>query len=167
MHFPFEMEALAGLVLQAARDRSWRLASAESCTGGLIAACLTAVPGSSDVFERGYVTYSNQAKEDILEVPGDLIADHGAVSEAVARAMAEGGLMASRAHSCLAITGIAGPGGATPLKPIGRVHFAIAQMRGSILHRQVDFGNHGRQEIRAACVETALQFWLELLEANY
>ena len=106
--------------------RGWRLATAESCTGGLIAAACTSVAGSSEWFDRGFVTYSNEAKTELLGVPAALIAQHGAVSEPVARAMAEGALARSSVHRAVAVTGIAGPGGATPGKPVGTVWLAIA-----------------------------------------
>lgn len=111
----------------ALRARNWRLASAESCTGGLIAALCTSVAGSSDWFDQGHVTYSNAAKTAQLGVPTALIETHGAVSEAVARAMAEGALMRGAAHLAVAVTGIAGPGGAVPGKPVGTVWLAWAQ----------------------------------------
>ncbi len=116
------VEALADVL----RARGWRLATAESCTGGLIAAACTSVAGSSDWFERGVVSYSNEAKCELLGVPAALIAQHGAVSEAVARAMAEGALQRSSAQRAVAVTGIAGPGGATPGKPVGTVWLAVA-----------------------------------------
>ncbi len=118
--------ARAGALGEALRGRGWRLATAESCTGGLIAAVCTSVPGSSDWFERGFVTYSNAAKTDLLGVDPALIAAHGAVSEPVARAMAAGALARSAAGLALAVTGIAGPGGATPGKPVGLVWLAWA-----------------------------------------
>src|SRR4051812_46696167 len=108
--FPFEISALAALVLDEARARSLRITTAESCTGGLVAGALTAIAGSSDVFERGFVTYSNRAKSEMLGIPGDLIADLGAVSEPVVRMMAEGALENASAHVSVAITGVAGPG---------------------------------------------------------
>src|SRR5215469_2903957 len=110
---------LAEVVLAEARERKLRIATAESCTGGLIAGLLTEIPGSSDVLDRGFVVYSNRAKSDLLNVPGDLIADLGAVSEAVARAMAEGAVQNSNAHMAVSVTGVAGPGGGTKLKPSG------------------------------------------------
>jgi len=110
----------------AVKARGWPIAVAESCTGGLIAAACTAVEGSSDWFERGFVTYSNEAKHEMLGVPMALIEQHGAVSAEVARAMAEGALICSRSHLAVAVTGIAGPGGATPGKPVGTVWLAIA-----------------------------------------
>jgi nicotinamide-nucleotide amidase len=111
----------------ALRRRGWHLATAESCTGGLIAAACTAVAGSSDWFERAYVTYSNAAKHEMLGVDTGLIAAHGAVSEPVARAMAEGALRLARVEIAVAVTGIAGPGGATPGKPVGTVWLALAR----------------------------------------
>ena len=116
----------AAALLAACRARGWMLATAESCTGGLIAAALTAIAGSSDVVDRGFVTYSNEAKMELLGVPGPLIAAHGAVSEPVARAMAEGALARSRATITIAVTGVAGPGGGTVAKPVGLVWFGLA-----------------------------------------
>jgi nicotinamide-nucleotide amidase len=120
----FEAEVLA--LGEALRRRGWRLATAESCTGGLIAAACTAVAGSSDWFECGYVSYSNAAKTDLLGVDAALISEHGAVSQAVARAMALGALQRARVELSVAVTGIAGPGGATPGKPVGTVWLAVA-----------------------------------------
>ncbi|MBV9331351.1 MAG: CinA family protein, partial [Alphaproteobacteria bacterium] len=133
-----------------------RIATAESCTGGLVAACLTEVPGSSDVLDRGFIVYSNRSKQDLLNVPGDLIADMGAVSEPVARSMAEGAIENSNAHVAVAVTGVAGPGGGTPLKPVGLVHVAVAREGRSILHEAHRFGDLGRLEIRLKAVEAAL-----------
>jgi nicotinamide-nucleotide amidase len=124
--------------------RKLRIATAESCTGGLIAALLTEIPGSSDAFDRGFVVYSNRAKSDLLGVPGDLIADAGAVSEAVARSMAEGAVENSNAHLAVSVTGVAGPGGGTKLKPIGLVHIAAAREGRSIIHEAHRFGDIGR-----------------------
>ncbi len=132
-----------------------RIVTAESCTGGLVAALLTEIPGSSAVVERGFVTYSNEAKSEMLGVLPDLIATHGAVSEAVARAMAEGALARSRADVAVAITGIAGPGGATETKPVGLVHFGLAlQGRTAALERR--YGDLGRSTVREKAVEDAL-----------
>ena len=155
--FPFEIDALARLLIDEARERRVRIVTAESCTGGLVAAALTAIPGSSDVFERGFVTYSNRAKEEMLGVPGDLIADAGAVSEPVARAMAEGALEESRANLAVAVTGVAGPGGGTPLKPVGLVHIAVARENKPIFHQVMRFGDIGRSEIRRQTIITALE----------
>ena len=119
--FPDRLVNLALLTLDDARQRKLKIVTAESCTGGLLAGLLTEIAGSSDVFERGYVTYSNRAKHEILGVAGDVLADDGAVSEPVARMMAEGALEASRANIAVAITGIAGPGGGTAMKPVGTI----------------------------------------------
>jgi nicotinamide-nucleotide amidase len=154
--FPSPLLRLAEVVLADAREKKLRIATAESCTGGLVAGVLTEIPGSSDVLERGFVVYSNRAKEDMLGVPGDLIADQGAVSEAVARAMAEGAVANSNAHIAVSITGVAGPGGGTKLKPVGLVHFAAAREGRSILHEAHRFGDIGRTEIRVKSVEVAL-----------
>ena len=148
--------SLASVVLADARQAKLRIATAESCTGGLIAACLTEIPGSSDILDRGFIVYSNRAKEDMLGVPGDLIADAGAVSEAVARMMAEGAVENSNAHVAIAVTGVAGPGGGTPLKPIGLVHIAAAREGRSILHEAHRFGDIGRAEIRLKALEASL-----------
>jgi nicotinamide-nucleotide amidase len=155
--------SLAKVVLADARAARVRIATAESCTGGLIAACLTEIPGSSDVLERAFVVYSNRAKEDMLNVPGDLMADMGAVSEPVARAMAEGAVENSNAHLAVAVTGVAGPGGGTPLKPIGLVHIAAAREGRSILHEAHRFGDIGRSEIRIKAVEAALTLMQRLI----
>ncbi|WP_157265438.1 CinA family protein [Azohydromonas aeria] len=140
----------------ALRARGWRLVTAESCTGGLIAACCTAVAGSSDWFERGFVTYSNEAKTESLGVPASLIGAHGAVSEAVARVMATGALAHAHAQLALAVTGIAGPGGAVPGKPVGTVWLAWAQADGHVgaelLHLPGDRG-----AVRAETVLRALE----------
>ncbi len=147
---------LARLTLFEAEEKRLRIATAESCTGGLIAALLTHIPGSSAAFERGFVTYSNRAKSEMLGVPGDLIADRGAVSEPVARAMAEGALSNSHAHVAVSVTGVAGPGGASALKPVGLVHLACARSGRAILHQRLELGPMSRAEIRLHAVETAL-----------
>ena len=125
-----EQQAGVSALADVLRKRGLRLATAESCTGGLIAAACTSLAGSSDWFERGFVTYSNEAKTDLLDVPAALIEEHGAVSEVVARAMAEGALRRSAAQRAVAVTGIAGPGGATPDKPVGTVWLAVARSDG-------------------------------------
>jgi nicotinamide-nucleotide amidase len=150
----------AKAVLDACRDGGLKLATAESCTGGLVAAVLTDIAGSSAVFECGFVTYSNAAKAELLGVPMDLIARHGAVSEPVARAMAEGALAGSRADIAVSVTGIAGPGGGTAEKPVGLVHFACAR-REHLTHAAVmRFGDRGRDKIRTMAVKTALEMVL-------
>ena len=155
--FSLEIETLARLVIDDARERNLRIVTAESCTGGLIAALLTEIPGSSDVVERGFVTYSNEAKEEMLGVPEDLLRDHGAVSEPVCRAMALGALKNSRAELSVAVTGIAGPGGGTPQKPVGLVYVAVARCQGDVAVQECRFGDIGRDQVRLATVEKALK----------
>ena len=154
--FSADLRSRAERLLAAARAEGVKIAAAESCTGGLIAGLLTEIPGSSDVFDRGFVTYSNQAKEEMLGVPGAMLRQHGAVSEAVARAMAEGAIRNSVAQLSVAVTGIAGPGGGTEDKPVGLVHIAAARAGEATLHRECRFGDVGRTEIRLASVERAL-----------
>ncbi len=161
--FPSPLLRLAEVILAEAREKKLRITTAESCTGGLIGGLLTEIPGSSDVFERGFIVYSNRAKQDMLGVPGDLIADMGAVSEAVARAMAEGAVENSHAHLAVAVTGVAGPGGGTKMKPIGLVHIAAARENRSILHEAHRFGDIGRSEIRMKAVEASLDLLRRLL----
>jgi nicotinamide-nucleotide amidase len=148
-------EPLAREILAAARARRWRIATAESCTGGLVSGALTDVAGSSDVFDRGFVTYSYPAKIAMLGVSQAMLAAEGAVSEPVARAMAEGALAASEAQLAVAVTGVAGPG-ASEAKPEGLVWFAVATSRGTRASRR-DFGPLGRAEVRARSVEFALE----------
>jgi nicotinamide-nucleotide amidase len=148
---------LALLVSDEARQSRQKIVTAESCTGGLVAALFTHLAGSSDVFERGFVTYSNRAKQEMLNVPGDMLADFGAVSEPIATMMAEGALAESRANIAIAITGVAGPGGGTPMKPVGTVHFACARENRAVLHEMRQFGDIGREEVRIASVEVALE----------
>lgn len=143
-------------LLDAARAAGLRIACAESCTGGMIAAALTDIAGASDVFDRGFVTYSNTAKETMLGVPGDLIRSHGAVSEPVAQAMAEGALRRSDADLAVAVTGIAGPGGGSADKPEGRVCLALARIGAPTRIETVDFGALGRAGVRSATVAQAL-----------
>lgn len=142
-------------VLDAARIKNIRIVTAESCTGGLIAGLLTEIPGSSDVVERGFITYSNEAKQDMLGVPADLLREYGAVSEEVARAMAQGALKHSRAQLAIAVTGIAGPGGGGKDKPVGLVYVAVADASGVSAH-EYRFGIIGRNEVRLSTVEEAL-----------
>lgn len=147
-----EAEAL----LQALRQRGLKLATAESCTGGLIAGLLTEIAGSSDVVERGFVVYSNEAKMDLLGVPAHVIERHGAVSEACARAMAEGALENSKADIAISVTGVAGPGGGSPEKPVGLVHFGCAARHGPTTHRRFVFEKANRAEVRLRAVMEAL-----------
>ena len=154
-----EVEALvdeAAALLAACRAKGLTLATAESCTGGMIAAILTEVAGASDVFERGFVTYSNAAKMEQLGVPAQLIATHGAVSKAVAHAMALGALVHSRAQLAVAVTGIAGPDGGTPEKPVGLVHLTGVRREATILHWEVQAGDIGRRGVSIAATREAL-----------
>lgn len=150
-------------LLEKCRSNGLRLVTAESCTGGLIAACLTEIPGSSDVVERGFVTYSNVAKSEMLDIPVSLIASEGAVSEAVAVAMAEGALARSHADISVAATGIAGPGGGSTDKPVGLVHIAAAGMDRETLHRACQFGDIGRDKIRERTVLAAFDLATTLM----
>ena len=154
--FPPDLLDAATRLLADCRTRGLKLATAESCTGGLIAGLLTEIAGSSDVVERGFVTYSNEAKSELVGVPPELIARVGAVSEEVARAMAEGAVARARVDLAVAVTGIAGPGGATPGKPVGLVHFACARAGKPTLHERREFGDIGRGPVRLKSVELAL-----------
>jgi nicotinamide-nucleotide amidase len=151
-----DITAEAAKLLDAAREMGELIATAESCTAGLLAATLTAIPKCSDVFERGFVTYSNAAKSEMLGVPAWLIERHGAVSADVARAMAGGALTHSRATLAVSVTGVAGPDGGTKEKPVGLVHFAAGRRDGPMLHECVEFGDLGREEIRRRSVERAI-----------
>jgi nicotinamide-nucleotide amidase len=153
--------APARALVEAARARGWKIATAESCTGGLVGAAITDIVGSSDVFDRGFVTYSYPAKVAMLGVPQALLAAHGAVSEQVARAMAEGALAASDADLAIAVTGVAGPG-ASEAKPEGLVYFATATAAGTHAERR-DFGPLGRARVRVRSVEVALELALQAL----
>lgn len=154
------VEPLVNALAAALRARGWRIATAESCTGGLIAAACTALAGSSDWFERGVVSYSNAAKTELLGVDTGLIEAHGAVSEAVARAMAEGALTRAPVQLAVAVTGIAGPGGAVPGKPVGTVWLALAQSGATTRAERLQLGGD-RAAVRAGTVAVALQRLLE------
>ena len=154
--FPPDLLDIATRLLAECRARHLKLATAESCTGGLIAGLLTEIAGSSDVVERGFVTYSNEAKSELVGVPPELIARVGAVSEEVARAMAEGAVARAKVDLAVAVTGIAGPGGATPGKPVGLVHFACARAGRPMLHERHEFGEIGRGPVRLTSVALAL-----------
>jgi nicotinamide-nucleotide amidase len=161
--FSLRLLQLAGQVLDRARALNLRIATAESCTGGLIGALLTEIPGSSDVFERGFITYSNRAKIELLGVPEELIDERGSISEPVARRMAEGAVRFSRAKAAISVTGVAGPGGGTHEKPVGLVHIGAAREGAETLHVKHLFGDIGRGPIRSASVEAALRLLLRLL----
>jgi len=162
--FPDATMERAEAVLETARDRGWMIATAESCTGGLIAACLTEIAGSSDVVDRGFVTYSNAAKTELLGVAEQLLAEHGAVSERTVRAMAEGALARSNAALTVAVTGVAGPGGGTAEKPVGLVHFATATGAETRPDRQALPGD--REAVRLATVDHALDLLLDRLSGG-
>jgi nicotinamide-nucleotide amidase len=159
-----ELIEQAQALLDLCRSKKLRIAAAESCTGGLVAATLTEIAGSSDVFERGFVTYSNDAKEAMLHVPSATLARHGAVSRETALAMAGGALARAPVDLAVSITGIAGPGGAVAGKPVGLVHFGAASSGGQLIHRERRYGEIGRAQIRRASVIEALALLRELAE---
>jgi nicotinamide-nucleotide amidase len=156
-----ELGATAALVLDAFRTAGLRIATAESCTGGLIAALLTSLPGSSDVFDRGFVTYSNESKSEILGIPARLVSEDGAVSASVASAMANGALAASEGDAAVAVTGIAGPGGGSAEKPVGLVFIAVA-LRGEegTYVEEFRFEDLGRDHVRNETAKMALEMLL-------
>jgi len=160
---PTDLLDLAKDVLVAAKEHNIEIATAESCTGGLISACLTAIPGSSDIFECGVVSYSNESKSRLLGVPRDAISDHGAVSDIVASAMAEGALAQCDADIAISVTGIAGPDGGTKDKPVGLVFLALAETdQDAMVKRYVFAGT--RTDIRRATVAAALELLLGRLK---
>jgi nicotinamide-nucleotide amidase len=146
-----------------AKAKALKIATAESCTGGLVAAAITAIPGASAVLERGFVTYSNEAKTEMLGVPAELIERRGAVSQEVALAMVEGALKNSRADIAVAVTGVAGPDGGSEQKPVGLVHIAAAKRGGARLHEERRFGDIGRNEVQAESAVAALALLQKLL----
>ncbi len=150
------LRAAALRVIEICRQRHFKIVTAESCTGGLIAAALTEVPGSSAVLDCGFVTYSNAAKHAMIGVPQDTIESFGAVSRQTAEAMADGALARAGADLSVAVTGIAGPGGATETKPVGLVHLAAATRDGRCMHREKRFGDIGRSKVRELTVIEAL-----------
>ncbi len=159
--------ALLGTTTQLLADfraRSLTIVTAESCTGGLICGLLTEIAGSSDVFERGFVTYSNYAKNEVLNVPKKTLVVHGAVSAQTAAAMVRGALAASRADVAVAVTGVAGPGGGTPEKPEGLVHMAAGKRGGDIISRECQFGPIGRAQVRLKTIEMALALLREAMD---
>ncbi len=150
-------------LLDACRNQGLRITTAESCTGGLVVGALTANPGSSDVVERGFVTYSNEAKSEMLGVPAELIARKGAVSMEVALAMADGVLKQSPADIAVAVTGVAGPGGGSDTKPVGLVHIVAARRGGARLHEELRLGDVGRDEVRERTVQAAVALMAKLV----
>ena len=158
---PDEVDAVARKLLERACDKDLSIATAESCTGGLLASLFTDVEGASRAFERGFVVYTNEAKAEMLGIPPELIETEGAVSEAVARRMAEGALRYSKARIALAVTGFAGPG--APGDEPGRVHFACARDGRPTLHREEHFGDIGRGPVRIECLRVGLEMLSEAL----
>ena len=156
--FSHDLRTQAERLLDAYKDAGWMLATAESCTGGLIAGLLTEIAGSSAVVERGFVTYTNAAKQEMLGVPAETLSDHGAVSAPVARAMADGALARAPVQAAVAVTGVAGPGGGTPDKPVGRVEFALAA-RGLETYTVRHNLTGDRTQIRLASVSLALELF--------
>ena len=161
-----DLRLAATALLDLARARGLKVATAESCTGGLVAGALTEIAGSSDVVDRGFVTYSNEAKQQMLGVPADTITTHGAVSRETAEAMARGALGKAAADIVVAVTGIAGPGGGSPDKPIGLVHFAAASRNGALIHKEMRYGDIGRAEVRRLSVLQALALLKALAEGR-
>jgi len=159
-----DLRAAAGAVLEACRARGLKVATAESCTGGLVVGALTEIAGSSDVVERGFVTYSNEAKQQMLGVAPETLRDHGAVSRQTAEEMARGAIAHSNAQVSVAVTGIAGPGGGSKDKPVGLVHFAAASRGGALTHKEMRYGDIGRAEVRARSVLQALTMLQEMAE---
>jgi nicotinamide-nucleotide amidase len=152
----------ATALLELCKARGLMVATAESCTGGLVAGALTDIAGSSAVVERGFVTYTDVAKEQMLGVPADTLRQHGAVSRETAEAMTRGALRRSPADLAVSITGVAGPSGGTATKPVGLVHFAAAARGGSLIHRERRYGEIGRAEVRRRSVLEALAMLSEL-----
>jgi nicotinamide-nucleotide amidase len=157
--------ALATELITACKSRGMMLATAESCTGGLIAGALTDIAGSSAVVDRGFVTYTNTAKREMLGVQAATLAVYGAVSRETALQMVQGALFRSQAALAVAVTGIAGPGGGSADKPVGLVHLAARARTGKILHREMQYGDVGRDAVRRATVVTALEMLLDLAQA--
>ena len=151
-----DLRSVATAVLEACRAHGLKIATAESCTGGLVAGALTEIAGSSDVLDRGFVTYSNTAKQQMLGVPAYILRDHGAVSRETAEAMARGALGKCGADVVVAITGIAGPSGGSADKPVGLVHFAAASRNGALTHAEMRYGDIGRSVVREKSVLQAL-----------
>ncbi|MCK8778688.1 CinA family protein [Rhizobium sp. NTR19] len=159
--FPPEIIGKAEQIIAGFSSRGMMVATAESCTGGLIAGVLTEVPGSSAVVDRGFVTYTNEAKADMLGVSPATLEAYGAVSKETALQMVHGALLRSRATVAVAVTGVAGPGGGSAEKPVGLVHLAAKNHSGTILHREMRYGDIGRDKVRLATVETALDMLVE------
>ncbi len=160
--FPADITATAEGIIRDFTAGGLIVSTAESCTGGLIAGALTEISGSSAVVDRGFVTYTNVAKMQMLGVQEETLAKFGAVSEETARQMVHGALFRSRADLAIAVTGIAGPGGGSPEKPVGLVHLAAKSRSGKLLHRKMLYGDIGRTDVRLATIRTALQMLIEI-----
>ncbi len=160
--WPNDIEDKAKALISAFSERGLNVAAAESCTGGLIVAALTEIPGSSSVVDRGFVTYSNEAKMQMLGVDAATLAAYGAVSRQTALEMVAGALAHSRADVAVAVTGIAGPGGGSIEKPVGLVHLAASARSGGVLHREMRYGDIGRDAVRLETVRTALDMLEEV-----
>ena len=159
-----ELIEAAQVLLDLCRQKTLKIATAESCTGGLLAATITEIPGSSDVLDRGFVTYTNEAKQAMLGVKAKTLNSFGAVSRETAEAMAQGALSHAPVDLSASITGIAGPGGGSPGKPVGLVHFVAASRRAQLIHQERHFGDIGRAQVRRASVLKALAMLRELAE---
>lgn len=160
--FPADIEDQARQIIASFSGAKHMVSTAESCTGGLIAGALTEISGSSAVVDRGFVTYTNEAKMDMLGVSQATLKAHGAVSRETAQQMAHGALFRSQAHVSIAVTGIAGPGGGSDAKPVGLVHLAAKSRDGRLVHREMHYGDIGRDQVRLATVRTALDMILKL-----
>ncbi|MDE1993583.1 MAG: CinA family protein [Rhizobiaceae bacterium] len=161
-HFPDDILSLAQGIVTDFTARRLMVATAESCTGGLIAGALTEIPGSSAVVDRGYVTYTNIAKMEMLGVQEETLASFGAVSKETALQMVHGALFRSHADLAVAVTGVAGPGGGSAEKPVGLVHLAAKARTGGLIHREMQYGDIGRDKVRLATLKTALEMLIEL-----
>ncbi|WP_222319270.1 CinA family protein [Rhizobium leguminosarum] len=163
--FPDDILSAAEAIVRDFTAAGLMISTAESCTGGLIAGALTEISGSSAVVDRGFVTYTNSAKIEMLGVQAETLSRFGAVSEETARQMVHGALFGSRAEIAVAVTGIAGPGGGSAEKPVGLVHLAAKSRAGALIHRKVLYGDIGRSEVRLATIRTALEMVRSLLAA--
>nr|NEH91277.1 nicotinamide-nucleotide amidohydrolase family protein [Rhizobium laguerreae] len=163
--FPQDIISTAEAIIRDFTAAGLMISTAESCTGGLIAGALTEISGSSAVVDRGFVTYTNSAKMEMLGVQAETLWRFGAVSEETARQMVHGALFRSRAEIAVAVTGIAGPGGGSPEKPVGLVHLAAKSRAGALIHRKMLYGDIGRSEVRLAAIRTALEMVRSLLAA--
>ena len=160
--WPEDIEETARSIVADFTEKKLLIATAESCTAGLIAGAITEIPGSSNVFDRGFVTYSNEAKREMIGVANATLKAHGAVSRPTALEMAQGAIGNSGANISIAVTGIAGPGGGTEEKPVGLVHLAAARTGHETLHREMRYGDIGRNAVRLATVRTALEMLVEI-----